>query len=103
MTTTLLTLDNAMRLASDAFQPYGCVTGANAEDDSFSLTIMSLSGNEVLNVPHIPRTQYADPVRLAGVLEQMRLDLIHKGCNLEPWSMPYITDPSAIPESPPNY
>lgn len=103
MTTTLLTQDNAMRLAADAFQPYGCVTSPNAEDDSFGLTILSVSGNEVLSVPHIPRTQYADPVRLAGVLEQTRLDLTHKGCNLDPWSMPYITDPSSIPETPPNY
>lgn len=98
-----LNIDTAMKLASDAFQPYGCVTSANPDDDSFGLSVMSSDGTQVLAIPHVPRTQYAQPVRLCGVLEQARLDLIHKGCNLDPWTMPYITDSSAIPETPPNY
>ncbi|PAU64095.1 hypothetical protein BZL41_10785 [Pseudomonas sp. PIC25] len=103
MTTTPLDIDAAMKLASEAFQPYGCVTSANPEDDSFGFTVMSSAGAEVLAVPHVPRTQYANPLRLCGVIEQARLDLLHKGCHLDPWTMPYITDPSAIPETPPNY
>lgn len=98
-----LDIDTAMKLASDAFLPYGCVTGANPGDDSFGLSVMNAEGQEVLAIPHVPRTQYAQPVRLCGVLEQARLDLSHKGCNLDPWTMPFITDPSAIPETTPNY
>ena len=100
---TPLSLDLATKLTADAFQPYGCITSANPNDDSFSFSIRKEDGSEVLSVPHVPRTQYADPVRLAGVLGQTRLDLEHKGCHLEPWSMPYITDPDAIPEITPNY
>ncbi len=40
---------------------------------------------------------------MAQVIEQTRQELIDKGCTLEPWSMPFITDDSAIPETTPNY
>lgn len=98
-----LDIDTAMKLANDAFQPYGCVTSANPDDDSFGLSVMNAEGQQVLAIPHVPHTQYAQPMRLCGVLEQARLDLTHKGCHLDPWSMPFITDPSAIPEITPNY
>lgn len=98
-----LDIDTAMKLASEAFQPYGCVTSANPGDDSFGFTVMNDDGGTVLNIPHIAQTQYANPLRLCGVIEQARLDLTHKGCNLQPWAMPYITDPSALPETPPIY
>jgi len=100
---TPIELDIAIKLAAGAFQPYGCVTRANAADDSFGFSVLNSEGAEVLSIPHIPRTQYADPLRLAGVIEQARLDLSHKGCHLDPWSMPFILDPSAIPETTPNY
>ena len=98
-----LDIDTAMKLASEAFQPYGCVTSANPGDDSFGLSVMNAEGREVLAIPHVPRTQYGQPLRLSGVLEQARLDLTHKGCNLDSWTMPFITDASAIPEITPNY
>lgn len=101
--TDQLDIDTAMKLASEAFQPYGCVTSANPEDDSFGLSVMNAEGQEVLAIPHVPRTQYGQPLRLSGVLEQARLDLTHKGCHLDPWTMPFITDASAIPETTPNY
>ena len=44
-----------------------------------------------------------DPLRMAQVIEQTRQELIDKGCTLEPWTMPFITDASAIPETTPNY
>ncbi|MDH0339364.1 hypothetical protein [Metapseudomonas otitidis] len=62
-----------------------------------------LHGGKVLEISHVRSTQYADPVRLAGVLEQVRLDLTHQGRNLDPWAMPYIPDPEVLPETPPNY
>jgi len=100
---TPIELDIATQLAAKAFQPYGCVTRCNDADSSFGFSVKNSQGTEVLNIPHIPRTQYADPMRLMGVIEQARLDLEHKGCHLDPWSMPYILDPSGIPETPPNY
>lgn len=101
--TERIDMDTAMKLASDAFQPYGCITGANPEDDSFALTVMNSDGTTLLSISHVHQTQYANPLRLNGVIEQARLDLAHKGCHLQPWSMPWIIDPSNLPETPPNY
>lgn len=101
MTTTPLSLDNAMQLASEAFLPCGCVTSANPEDDSFGFTVMNGSGEEITRVAQV--RDYADPLRMAQVIEQTRQELIDKGCTLDPWSMPFITDDSAIPETTPNY
>ncbi len=101
MTTTPLSLDNAMQLAAEAFLPCGCVTSANPEDDSFGFTVMSGSGEELVRVPQV--RDYADPARMAQVIEQARQELIGKGCALDPWSMPFIADASAIPETTPNY
>lgn len=98
-----LDMDTAMTLASDAFQPYGCVTAANPEDDSFNLTVMGSDGTTLLNIAHVHSTQYVNPVRLSGVIEQARMDLSRKGCHLDPWSMPWIIDASTLPETPPNY
>ncbi|WP_313513361.1 hypothetical protein [Pseudomonas sp.] len=103
MTTTPVEIDNAMKLATEAFLPLGCVTSANTDDDSFGFTVMSEGGSELLGVPHVPRTQYSDPIRLAGVFMQARQDLKKKGVELDDWEMPFITDDSAIPETPPNY
>ena len=44
-----------------------------------------------------------DPDQLRREIEQTRQELIDKGCTLEPWTMPFITDASAIPETTPNY
>jgi len=103
MTTTALTLDNAMKIAAEAFLPYGCVTGANPDGDSFGFTVMNGDGAEVLRVAQIEREAYADPLRLAETIERTRQELRLKGCQLEDWSMPFITDASGIPETTPNY
>lgn len=101
MTTTPLSLDNAMQLAAEAFLPCDCVTSANPADDSFGFTVMSGSGAELARVAQV--RDYADPLRMAQVIEQTRQELLAKGCTLEPWTMPFITDDSAIPETTPNY
>lgn len=101
MTTTPLSLDNAMQLAAEAFLPCGCVISANPADDSFGFTVMSGSGAELVRVAQV--RDYADPLRMAQVIEQTRQELLAKGCTLEPWTMPFITDDSAIPETTPNY
>lgn len=103
MTLTPISLDTAMRLAVDAFQPYLCTTCRATDQDAFGLTVSSVSGATLLTVPVISHFQYAHPLRLAGALEQARLDLTNRGCALEPWSMPYIPDPECLPETPPNY
>lgn len=103
MSLTPLDLDNAMLLAGEAFLPYGCVTSANPDDDSFSLTVMSGSGEEVLRISDIPHGRYADPERLAAVLAQARQDLERQGCPLDAWSMPRLTNDSGLPEMTPNY
>jgi hypothetical protein len=101
--TTPLTRNTAMRLASEAFVPYGCKARAHDSDDSFSFSVHDLQGQQVLSIEHILSTQYADPVRLAGVIEQARADLQRQGRNLDPWAMPYIPDPEVLPETPPVY
>ena len=68
MTTTPLSLDNAMQLASEAFLPCGCVTSANPEDDSFGFTVMNGSGEELARVAQV--RDYADPLRMAQLREQ---------------------------------
>lgn len=92
-----------MRLASQAFQPYSCITNVNASDDSFGFRVLDIACAQVLSVPHIPSTQYTNPLRLAGEIEQVRLDLQYQGRHLEDWTMPFIPDPSGLPEMPPNY
>lgn len=103
MTTPSLTLDQAMTLTSEAFLPCGCVTSANPEEDSYGFTVMNSDGAEMMRVAAVPNSQYSDPQRLGEMLEQARLDVEDKGCRLEPWTMPFITDGSGIPETPPNY
>lgn len=101
--TTAISRNTAMRLASEAFVPYGCKAQAHDADDSFSLSVHDLHGQQVLSIEHIQSTQYANPVRLAGVIEQARTDLQRQGRNLNPWAMPFIPDPEVLPEAPPVY
>ncbi|GGJ90281.1 hypothetical protein [Pseudomonas matsuisoli] len=101
--TTPIDIDHAMNVASQAFLPYGCVTSANPEDDSFGFSVVDSGGEPVLDVPRVGRLQYEDPTRLSGVLTQARQDLEKKGFELQEWTMPFIVDPQGIPETPPNY
>src|SRR5690606_24045206 len=103
MSLTPLSLDTAMRRTAEAFPPYLCTTERAAGQDAFGFTVRSITGAQLLNVPQVSHFQYAHPLRLAGVLEQARLDLTHKGCHLEDWHMPFIPDPDSLPETPPNY
>ena len=75
MATPSFTLDEAMSIASQAFLPYRCVTLPHAGDASFAMHIHDDTDREILSVPHVARSQYCDPVRRAGRLEQARRDL----------------------------
>ncbi len=101
--TTPITRNTAMRLASEAFVPCGCKVRSHEADDSFSLTVHDLQGQVVLSIENIQSTQYANPLRLAGVIGQARADLQRQGRNLDPWAMPFIPDPEVLPEAPPVY
>ncbi|WP_462378946.1 hypothetical protein [Pseudomonas sp. Marseille-QA0892] len=101
--TTPTDIDHAMNVTSQAFQPYGCVTSANAEEDSFGFSVLDTQGEPILDIARVTRTQYEDPTRLADVIQQARQDLEKKGCELQEWSMPFIIDPQGIPETTPNY
>jgi len=89
MSSAHLTLEEALHISSLAFQPYSCTTRVNPEDASFALSVQNAAGHELLSVPHIARSQYSDPVHLAGTLELSRLELSKDGYALEPWSMPF--------------
>lgn len=103
MSDQTLTLDEAMQLVSEAFLPCGCVTSANADEDSFSLTVMDGSGDEVMHVAGISRNEYHYAQQLGSVIEQARFEVEDRGHRLEPWTMPSLTDDTGIPETPPNY
>lgn len=103
MSTRTLTLDEAMQLVSEAFLPCGCVTSANADEDSFGFTVMADAGGEVLRVASVSRDEYSNLQHLGSVIEQARLDVEERNCRLEPWTMPASLDGSGIPETPPNY
>lgn len=96
-------LDTAMQLTSQAFLPYGCNARAAHDGQHFGFDVTDLRGHTVLSVASVSALQFSDPLRLAGVLEQARLDLAHQGRNLDPWSMPCITDPDVLPQTPPRH
>lgn len=98
-----LDIDTAMKVANSAFVPLGCLTAANPDGASFSLTVLDAQAAPILSVEHVHLNQFSNPVRLGGVIEQVRQDLARKGYELSPWTMPWIIDPSSLPETPPNY
>lgn len=103
MSDQTLPLDEAMQLVSEAFLPCGCVTSANADENSFGFTVMDGSGNEVLRVASISQEEYSHAQQLGSVIEQARLEVEDRDHRLEPWTMPAISDDTGIPETPPNY
>lgn len=88
MTAQHLALDEAMCISEMAFLPCHASAKANNEDASFSLQVINATGGEVLSIAHIARSQYTDPVHLAGLLEKARLQLSKDGLQLSAWSMP---------------
>ncbi|QGZ31527.1 hypothetical protein [Stutzerimonas stutzeri] len=88
MTVQRLSLDEAMRISAMAFLPCHAVTRADNEDASYSLRVIDAAGDEILSIAHIARSQYADPVHLAGLLENARVQLSKDGVALSAWSMP---------------
>lgn len=102
MTTTPLTLDQAMKLVSEAFVPLGCVTGANPDGESFGFSVTDTEGNALLSVAQVPVEDYRDGDRLGAVIGRAREDLESRGCHLQPWA-PRLGDATGIPETTPNY
>ena len=88
MTAQRLDLDEAMRISEMAFLPCHATAKADRGDASFSLRVINAAGNDILSISHIARSQYADPVHLAGLLENARLQLSKDGVSLSAWSMP---------------
>ncbi|NKQ10526.1 hypothetical protein [Pseudomonas sp. SST3] len=88
MTTQRLALNEAMRISEMAFLPCHATAKADHEDASFSLRVVDAVGDEILSISHIARSQYTDPIHLAGLLENARLQLSRDGVSLGAWSMP---------------
>ncbi|MFC5697093.1 hypothetical protein ACFPU0_16175 [Pseudomonas sp. GCM10022186] len=97
---TPITRHTAMRLACEAFVPYGCKAQAHDSDDSFSLSVHDVQGQQMLSIEHIPSDQYGDLASLAGVIEQARAGLQRQGRELNPWTMPFVPGREALPEAP---
>lgn len=94
MTTVQLSLERAMEIAEQAFLPFTAHIHGNPEDASFSLRVLDATGNCLASLPHVSRMQSANPIHLAGVLEQLRLELSKDGHALSPWSMPFQSGPN---------
>lgn len=89
MNTPTLSLERAMQISEKAFLPFATDIQTSREDASFSLRVLDESGKCLASVAHVARAQYANPVHLAGVLEQLRLELCKDGHVLVAWSMPF--------------
>ncbi|AFN77874.1 hypothetical protein PSJM300_09030 [Stutzerimonas stutzeri DSM 10701] len=85
---THLDLEEAMAISEMAFLPCRGITDADASDASYALRVEDETGAALLTIAHVARSQYSDPVHLAGLLEQARLELSKDGIQLTPWSMP---------------
>jgi hypothetical protein len=92
MSRTHLTLDQARQLVCQAFLPLRCATEADREDASFSLKVSDEAERTLYAIAHLARSQYSEPIRLAGLIEQARLELSKDGHALYPWSMPFQVD-----------
>lgn len=92
MSTTSLSLDEATRISETAFLPYRGIAHPDPSDASFSLRVVGEDDRELLSIAHVAVSQYSNPVHLAGLLEEARLELSKDGCHLTPWSMPFQPD-----------
>jgi hypothetical protein len=92
MSTAQLSLDRAVQISEQAFVPFSTRIQVNREDASFSLEVLSSTGVCLVSLPHVARPQSLSPIHLAGLLEQLRLDLAKDGHALAPWSMPFVAE-----------
>lgn len=83
-----LDIETAMAISEMAFLPCRGIASSDASDASYALRIEDDMGSTLLSIAHIARSQYSDPVHLAGLLEQARLELSKDGVQLAAWSMP---------------
>lgn len=85
---THLSLEEAVSISQMAFLPCRATAHVDQGDASFSLRVHGSSGDEILSIAHIARTQYASPAHLAALLENARLELSKDGITLSAWSLP---------------
>lgn len=83
-----LDLEEAIAISEMAFLPCRGISTVDTSDASYALRIEDDTGRTLLSIPHVARSQYSDPLHLAGLLEQTRLELSKDGVHLSPWSMP---------------
>ena len=93
MNTPTLSLERAVQISEQAFVPFSAVVQTHREDASFALRVLDDAGNCLASLPHIARVQSANPLHLAGILEQLRLEMSKDGHVLSAWSMPFQADP----------
>ena len=83
-----LDLEEACAISELAFLPCRGIATPDDGDASYGLRVEDDTGRELLSIAHIARSQYSNPLHLAGLLEQARLELSKDGISLSPWSMP---------------
>lgn len=89
MNRSQLSLERALEISAQAFLPFCVDIQTNREDASFALRVLDASGNCLASLAHVARAQSANPIHLAGLIEQLRLELSKDGQALAPWSMPF--------------
>lgn len=92
MSTAPLSLERAVQISEQAFVPFSARIEINREDASFSLRVVDDRGGCLASLAHVARVQSANPIHLAGLLEQLRLELSKDGHVLAAWSMPFQAD-----------
>lgn len=85
---TTLDLEEACAISEMAFLPCRGIATPDNADASYALRVEDETGRELLSIAHVARSQYSDPLHLAGLIEQTRLELSKDGIQLSPWSMP---------------
>lgn len=92
MHATSITLEQAMAISESAFLPCRGIAQADPSDASYSIRVVDILGAELLSIAHIAQSQYGNPVHLAGIIEQARLELSKDGQQLAAWSMPFTAN-----------
>lgn len=92
MSKAQLSLERAVEISEQAFLPFFAQVQVDRDDASFSIHVLDAANNCMGSLPHVARAQSANPIHLAGVLEQLRLELSKDGHLLTAWSMPFIAE-----------
>ncbi len=86
---TPLRFNEALLIASRAFQPFQCVAWAPQDGTGeLSLSVIDRTSTRLLGRTQLSRSIYTDPEQLASVLKKSRDELSQQGYDLQPWNMP---------------